>query len=220
MSPPPTWTRRSTGSGPSPADAHPLRGYAAACRRGESFGGFRLITLAMATVVAAPRRSVWAALTEPEQMIHWRPGVTGLLGATPREPTPGRVLRLRCILQDVPITLEERALEVAPEERLRSELRFGLFHGEETFTLATADPDGGHTRVSLRIATPSETPLVGESLDRFAVRRFATELAGNSLAALRDWCELGRAAGAQAPLDVQILGDEAPRVVEALPRER
>jgi uncharacterized protein YndB with AHSA1/START domain len=179
-----------------------------------------LITLAMATVVAAPRGSVWAALTEPEQVIHWRPGVTGLLAAAPREPTPGRVLRLRCILRDVPVTLEERALEVTAQEKLRSDLRFGLFHGEETFTLAAADPDGGHTRVALRIATPSETPLFGGSLDRFGVRRFATELAGNSLAALRDWCELGRPGGARAPLDVQVLGDEAARIVEALPRER
>jgi uncharacterized protein YndB with AHSA1/START domain len=179
-----------------------------------------LITLAMATVLAAPRASVWAALTEPEQLVHWRPGVTGLLAAAPREPAPGRVLRLRCMLQNVPVTLEERALEVTPLEKLRSELRFGLFHGEELFTLAAADPDGGHTRVGLRIATASETPLLGGSLDRFGVRRFATELAGNSLAALRDWCELGRSAALRAPLDVEVLGDEAARVVEALPRER
>jgi uncharacterized protein YndB with AHSA1/START domain len=155
-----------------------------------------LITLAMATVVAAPRSSVWAALTEPEQVIHWRPGATCLLAAAPREPEPGRLLRLRCLLQDLPITFEERTLEVAREERLRSKLRFGLFHGEETFTLSAADPSGSQTRVGLRIATASEAPLLGGSLDRFGVRRFATELAGNSLAALRDWCEFGRAPGA------------------------
>jgi uncharacterized protein YndB with AHSA1/START domain len=172
-----------------------------------------LITLALATVVAAPRRAVWDALTDPEQVLHWRPGVTGLLAAAPRDPAPGRVLKLRCLLQGLPLTLEERTLEAAAGERLRSELRFGLFHGEETFTLAAADPDGGHTRVSLRIATPSETPLLGGSLDRFGVRRFATELAGSSLTALREWCERPR------PLDVQVLGDEAV-VVEALPGER
>jgi len=178
----------------------------------------------MAAVVAAPRRSVWDALAEPEQIVHWRPGVTGLLGDAPREPAPGRRLRLRCVLQGVPVPLEELVLEAAREERLRSELRLGLFRCEETFTLAGADPDGGHTRVGVRIATASETPLVGESLDRFAVRRFATELAANSLAALRDWCEHGRPAAAPTArtrgLDVQILGHEAARVVEALPRER
>ena len=173
-----------------------------------------MITLALATVVAAPRRTVWDALTEPEQVLHWRPGVTGLLADAPREAAPGRLLRLRCLHRGLPLTLEERTLEAVAGERLRSELRFGLFHGEETFSLAAADPDGGHTRVSLRISSPSETPLLGGSLDRFGVRRFATDLAGGSLAALREWCERSKAS------DVQVLGDEAGRIVEALPGER
>lgn len=145
----------------------------------------------MATVVAAPRAVVWSALTDPEQIARWRPGVEGSLAAADPTPAAGRRLRFRCRLQGVPVTLEEAALEVAREERLRSEVRFGLFRCEEIFLLAPADPDGGHTRVSLRIAAPSETPLLGASLDRFAVRRFATDLAGTCLRALRDWCELG-----------------------------
>jgi uncharacterized protein YndB with AHSA1/START domain len=150
-----------------------------------------LITLAMATVVAAPRSAVWSALTDPGEIARWRPGVEGTLGAADPLPAVGRQLRFRCRLQGVPVTLEETALEVSPSERLRSDVRFGLFHCEETFSLAAADPDGGHTRVSLRISAPSETHLMGASLDRFAVRRFATELAGTCLRALRDWCELG-----------------------------
>jgi hypothetical protein len=152
-----------------------------------------LITLAMSAVVAASRASIWRALSDPEQVLHWRPGVIGVLPPAAGELMPGRVLRLRCALGAVPVVLEERTLEVSSEEKLRSELRLGLFHCEETFSLAAADPDGGHTRVGLRITTPSETPLVGESLDRFAVRRFATGLASNSLEALREWCELGHA---------------------------
>jgi len=173
----------------------------------------------MAVVVASPRASVWSALADPEQALHWRPGAIGLLESAPPEPAPGRVLRLRCLLKDVPVAFEERTLEAEREERLRSDVRFGLFRCEETFTLAAADPSGAHTRVGLRIATPSETPLVGESLDRFAVRRFATELAANSLAALRDWCEHGNRRGAHGRLDVEILGDEPARLVEALPGE-
>ena len=145
----------------------------------------------MATVVAAPRSAVWSALTDPEQIARWRPGVETTLAGAEASPALGRQLRFRCRLQGVPVTLEETALELAPGERLRSGVRFGLFRCEETFSLAAADPDGGHTRVSLRIAAPSETPLLGASLDRFAVRRFATELAGTCLRALRDWCELG-----------------------------
>lgn len=146
----------------------------------------------MATVVAAPRAVVWSALTDPERIARWRPGVEASLAAAEPSAAAGRRLRFRCRLQGVPVTLEETALEVAPEERLRSEVRFGLFRCEEIFSLAAADPDGGHTRVSLRITAPSETPLLGASLDRFAVRRFATDLAGTCLRALRDWCELGQ----------------------------
>jgi uncharacterized protein YndB with AHSA1/START domain len=172
----------------------------------------------MAAVVAAPRGPVWSALTEPEQLIHWRPGAHALLESSSREPVPGRTLRLRCLLHDLPVALEERVLEASYEEKLRSELRFGLFHAEETFTLAA--PDGGHTRVSLCLTTSSEAPLLGGSLDRFGVRRFATELAGHSLAALRDWCELGHGARSAPHLDVQLLGHEPARVGEALARER
>jgi uncharacterized protein YndB with AHSA1/START domain len=158
-----------------------------------------LITLAMATVVAAPRAVVWSALTDPDQIARWRPGVEGSVAAAEPRPAAGRRLRFRCRLQGVPVTLEESALEVVPGERLRSEVRFGLFRCEEIFALAAADPDGGHTRVSLRITAPSETPLIGASLDRFAVRRFATDLAGTCLRALRDWCELGRSSALPLP---------------------
>lgn len=158
-----------------------------------------MITLALATVVAAPRAVVWSALTDPEQIARWRPGVEASLAAAEPLPAAGRRLRFRCRLQGVLVTLEETALEVSPEERLRSEVRFGLFRCEESFALAAADPDGGHTRVSLRITAPSETPLLGASLDRFAVRRFATDLAGTCLRALRDWCELGQAPAPPLP---------------------
>jgi uncharacterized protein YndB with AHSA1/START domain len=172
-----------------------------------------LITLAMATVVAAPRSTVWSALTDPEQIARWRPGVLAALPVPAPGPGIGRRLRFRCRLHGVPVTLEESALELAPGERIRSEVRFGLFRCEETFSLAAADPDGGHTRVSLRISAPSETPLLGASLDRFAVRRFATELAGTCLHALREWCELRRTSPAELP------ASEATRAVLASVRD-
>lgn len=146
----------------------------------------------MTTVVAAPRSAVWSALTAPDEIARWRPGVEATLEAGSQPVRVGRRLRFRCRLHDVPVTLEERALEVVPGKRLRSQVRFGLFHCEETLTLSATGPGGTHTRVSLRITTPSETPLLGESLDRFAVRRFGTELAATCLLALRDWCELGQ----------------------------
>jgi uncharacterized protein YndB with AHSA1/START domain len=150
-----------------------------------------LITLAMTTVVAAPRSAVWRALTSPEQIARWRPGVEAMLEAAEEPIRTGRRLRFRCRLHGVPVTLQERAIEIVPGKRLRSDVRFGLFRCEETMTLTPTGPGGGQTRVSLRITTPSETPLLGASLDRFAVRRFGTELADTCLHALRDWCELG-----------------------------
>jgi uncharacterized protein YndB with AHSA1/START domain len=148
-----------------------------------------LITLAMATLVAAPREVVWRALADPEQEARWRPGVTKTLLAAAGAPEPGRTLRLRCLFQGVPVVLEEITREVAHGRRLRSEVRLGLFHFEQTFALAVAAPDGGRTRVGLRITTPSETPLLGGNLDRFAVRRLATDLGADALDALRAWCE-------------------------------
>jgi uncharacterized protein YndB with AHSA1/START domain len=145
----------------------------------------------MTTIVAAPRATVWGALSSADQIARWRPGVERTLEASSEELRVGRRLRFRCRLHDVPVMLEERALEVLPRKRLRNDVRFGLFRCEETLTIAATGPAGQHTRVSLRIATPSETPLMGASLDRFAVRRFGTELADACLNALRDWCELG-----------------------------
>jgi len=158
-----------------------------------------LITLAMSAVVTAPRASIWHALVDPEQILHWRPGALAVLPPTSGEFVPGRLLRVRCVLAALPIVLEERTLEVSNEEKLRSALRLGLFRCEETFMLAAADSDGDHTRVGLRISTSSEMPLVGESLDRFGVRRFATEFTSDSLAGLRRWCELGARAAPRDP---------------------
>jgi hypothetical protein len=88
--------------------------------------------------------------------------------------------------------LEERTLEVSPREAPLELRRLVPLRGD--LHARGGGPGRRPHRAGLRITTPSETPLVGESLDRFAVRRFATELASNSLAALRDWCELGHAA--------------------------
>jgi len=151
-----------------------------------------VITLAMGTEIAAPRVRVWEALTETQQLRHWRPGVEAELGAARGggdRLEPHRTLRFRCRLHDLPVVLAERPLAMLPPTRLRSALSLGLFHFEETFTLASVDPDGRRTRLRIKIATQSEMPLLGGSLNRFAVRRFSTQLAATTLAALRDWCE-------------------------------
>ncbi len=142
-------------------------------------------------------QQVWAALSDPEQIGRWRPGIVREEAQRGRFPDPGAELRYRCRLQGLPVALRIVAREAMAGERLRTELRLGLFRCEEGFRIQAID--GSRTRVGLKIRTPSEMALVGESLDRFAVRRFATDLASVQLQAIRDWCERGQAQATPLP---------------------
>lgn len=148
----------------------------------------------MTGVVRAERRRVWEALTEPDQELRWRPGVMAAVPDPEEGDDPGSAAtrrRWRCLLNDLPVTLERTRLAAAPGERLHSALSLGLFRFEEIFTLQTAAERPEYTRVGLRVQARSEIPVVGGALDRFAVRRFATALSAIHLQALRDWCECG-----------------------------
>jgi hypothetical protein len=171
------------------------------------YQGPRLITLAMATEIAASRRAVWRAVAEPEQAAHWRPGVTALLSDANAPLTRERVAEFRCQLHDLPVVLHERIIDFSKTERLESEVKLGLFHFRETFVLSDSTPR--RTRLAIKIVTDSEMPVVGGSLDRFAVRRFATDLAATYLQAVRDWCE--RSVSYDAPLP------EIPRGAVSVP---
>ena len=153
----------------------------------------------MSAAVASPRARIWAALAEPAQAARWRPGVLALAEESGPYPCVGRTVQWRCRVRELPIVLHETPTEVAPGERLHARLRFGLFHYEAHFTLATIAGEPARARVGLQIQVPNELPLVGGTLDRFDVRRLATELAATDLMALRDWCEARRPAGAAAP---------------------
>ena|GEM_PF-1097207 len=148
----------------------------------------RVITLAMGHRVAAPLASLWAALTEPGQVLRWRPGVVGVLDPLDRYPEAGQRVRWSCRIRELPLILEETPLVVVPLRHLRRELALGLFRYEESIRLSPSEGSGG-SRIAIKISAPNQMPVVGGSLDRFAVRRFATELAGATLQALRDWCE-------------------------------
>jgi uncharacterized protein YndB with AHSA1/START domain len=147
-----------------------------------------VITLAMSTRIGADRRAVWGALTDPVQVPRWRPGHVCALDPLDGYPQPGARMRWRVNLHELPVVLEDVPLDVVPEERLRSAQALGLFRFEETFTLqATGDPE--QTRLGIRVSAANEMPLVGGALDRFAVRRFVTDVASSHLQAVRDWCE-------------------------------
>ena len=95
-------------------------------------------------------------------------------------------------MRELPLLLHETLLEVVAGERLQARIRHGLFRYEASFTLAPLGGEPPRTRVGLQIQVANELPLVGGTLDRFAVRRLATELAATQLMALRDWCEAAR----------------------------
>lgn len=156
-----------------------------------------MITVGLASVVAAPRARIWTALVDPDEVVHWRPGTVARASPDTPYPRVGQPVRWPCRVRNLPIILHETPIEVVRGKQLRSRLRLGLFRFEESFTLAPSPGQPGRTRVGLQVYVPNEMAVVGGTLDRFAVRRLATELGGTHLQALRDWCEAGRATAAE-----------------------
>jgi len=148
-----------------------------------------VITTALSTVVGAPRRRVWRALTDPAEIERWDERALGLLEPVARPLAAGSVTSWRYLLGGIPVVLREEMLDVVAEERLHSGVSLGLFHFEQTFTLADEAADAPRTRLSLRLATGNSVPVVGGHLDRVAVRRQAAELVDSRLRALQKWCE-------------------------------
>jgi uncharacterized protein YndB with AHSA1/START domain len=146
----------------------------------------------MSAALAVPRARVWAALADPAEVVHWRPGLVAAPAGASRYPEPGETVRWRCRVRELPLELRETPLEVVTGERLHARLQLGLFRFEATFTLAPLTSEPPRTRVGLQVQVANEVPLVGGTLDRFGVRRLATELAATQLMALRDWCEAER----------------------------
>jgi hypothetical protein len=91
--------------------------------------------------------------------------------------------RFQSRLKGVPVSAELRVLEVG-HGRLRASLRIGLLSFEARFAIGPEAGSDGHTRVGLVITLANELPVVSGSLDRFAVRQLASELAEQMLAAL------------------------------------
>ena len=144
----------------------------------------------MSAVIGAKRERVWRALTEPEEMIGWDRRIVGPLGDPAGYPEVGRRIRWRYRLGSVTVVLCDAPQEILPPKRLRSELSLGLVRLEETFTLGEDPDDANRTRLSLRVAAANSVPVVGGLVDRFSVRRVATDFVDSRLRAIRTWCEL------------------------------
>jgi len=142
----------------------------------------------MSRVIRAHRERVWRALTDPTEVVGWDASVIAPIDVPPDYPKPGQHVRWRSRLNELPIILHDRPIEVSACERLRSHISHGLFRFDETYTLVD-DMDPGRTRLMMKIVASNEIPVVGGSIDRFAVREYATQLVSTSLQAIGAWCE-------------------------------
>lgn len=142
----------------------------------------------MSTVVHTPRERVWRAIALPAEVIRWDEHLVSLEEPAPGYPESGEPARWRYRLGSVPVDLLDRPLEVIPGQRLKHVLCIGSFELEETYTLAGEGTQ--RTRLSLRLASSSNSvPLVGGELDRFDVRRLASEMVDRNLRSIQKWCE-------------------------------
>jgi len=143
----------------------------------------------MSTAVASDRERVWRALSAPEELIRWDEQLEALLDPAEGYPQKGQQIRWRCRLGTIAVVLRKSLLEVVPRERLRSITELGLLRFDETFTLGCETGDPHRTRLQLKLVAANSIPVVGGLLDRFAVRRIATNLIDSKLRAIQRWCE-------------------------------
>jgi uncharacterized protein YndB with AHSA1/START domain len=157
-----------------------------------------VITTALSTVIGAARSRVWRAISNPDEMLRWDEPMLALLEPADDYPCVGTDVRWRYRSGGVSLLLRDRPLEVVPEQRLRSAVALGSFRFEQTWTLVDEAGDEPRTRLGLKLAAANTVPVLGETLDRFAVRRMAAEYVDAKLHGVQKWCEVD-ASGSQAP---------------------
>jgi len=151
----------------------------------------------MSTRVGAGRERVWFALTDPSERPRWDGPLEAPLDVASDHPRPGDHACWRYRLHGLPVILHERTLEVVEGKRVRSSMSLGPFRFDLAYTLEPEE-EGRRTRLSAALAASNVVPVVGGALDRFAVRRLASELVAQVLEDLRAHCD-PRCAGPRSP---------------------
>lgn len=149
----------------------------------------RVITIAMSIAVGAGRDRVWRALTVPDELIRWDDKILSLLDPPDGYPRVGQQIRWRYRVGAIPVMLRNSAIEVIPNERLRTVTAMGLFRFDETFTLGNEGNDLHRTRLQLKLSAANSLAVVGGLLDRFTIRRVGSELVDRKLHCIQKWCE-------------------------------
>lgn len=143
----------------------------------------------MSGLIEAEAERVWKALTEPDELVAWDDRISAQVEspgpANNDYPREGQRLRWRYRLGSVQLVLYEQLEEIVPQRRLRSRLAMGSMRFEQIYSL---QPDETGTRIALKVVTPNSIPILGGTVDRFEVRRLATEYANAKIRSLQKWC--------------------------------
>ena len=147
-----------------------------------------VINIGMTTKVAAERGRVWFALTDAAERVRWDAPLEAPIDVAPDHPRPGDHARWRYRLHGMPVVLHERTLEVVKGKRLRSAMSLGPFRFDLAYTLESEE-GAARTRLSAALSASNVVPVVGGVLDRFAVRRLASEIVAGALEGMRAHCK-------------------------------
>ena len=119
----------------------------------------------------------------PASAASWLPNHEGWIEAPPQTFSEQSTLRFRSRLRGIPVTGELRLLAAAPG-RVHAHVRLGLLSFDARFSLGAEPRTQDSTRIGLVLTLANQIAVVGGNLDRFAVRKLASELAEQTLAAL------------------------------------
>jgi hypothetical protein len=148
-----------------------------------------VITVVMSAAIESPRERVWRALIEPSELLAWDERLLGQIDFDLGFPREGSSARWRFRLGSVQTVLRETILQIVPQERLSASRAVGSLRLDQVFSLNDERGATLRTRLSMKIAAKNSVPVLGDTVDRFEVRRVATSYVNETLRALQKWCE-------------------------------
>jgi len=152
----------------------------------------RLITIAMRVSIAAEVGRVWSALTDPNELISWDSSLLSAIDPLAGYPSCDRVMRWRYRLKGVQVVLHDRPREIVPLKKLHSTMSMGSLRYEQTYSLASENVDSEAkpmTQLGLKLIAANAVPVLGATIDRFEMRRLATERVDEMMRGIQRWCE-------------------------------
>lgn len=150
----------------------------------------------MSSAIAASPQRIWSALTNPDELTAWDENLLSAIDSVDAYPKPGEVVRWRYRMGSVPIVMRDKPIEVVPGRKLQSKITLGSLELEQTYTLAVeqdpeAKADVVKTVLGMKVIASNSAPVLGAVIDRFEVRRMASDRVDATLRAITKWCEGG-----------------------------